>query len=132
MALAIKNFSIRPGTTKVIYSILSTVDPLTKIRTPVDLSTWSAKMQIRTREGDPTVLLELSTSNGKISLTALGEVLCTISPGDSASYSAKRAVHDVILSNNTDFASGTIKLEYLSGIVSLDTGVTQWVILIML
>ena len=125
MALAIKNFSIRPGTTKNIFSILSTMDPITKIRTPVNLSTWSAKMQIRPRDGDPTVLLELSTDNGKISLTLNGEVLCTISPNDSASYSAKRAVYDIILSNNVIFADGTIKLEYLSGIVSLDTGVTQ-------
>lgn len=125
MALATKNFSIRPGTTKNIYSILSTTDPITKVRTPVDLSSWSAKMQIRPRDGDPTVLLELSTSNGKISLTDQGGVLCTISPNDSAAYSSKRAVYDILLSNNIVFENGTIKLEYLSGIVSLDTGVTQ-------
>ena len=96
MALAIKNFSIRPGTTKVLQFVFYTLDPLTKIKTPVNLSTYSAKMQIRPREGDPTVLLELSTSNGKMSLNSSGEVMATISPNDSATYTSKRAVFDIL------------------------------------
>jgi hypothetical protein len=124
MALATRNFSIRPGATKVLQFTWYTRDPVTKVKTPVDLSTYSGRMQIRSREGDPTLLLELSTSNGKMSLTNQGIVLVTISPNDSASYAAKRAVYDIMLSNNVVYASGTVIVEFVSGIVSLDTGVT--------
>jgi hypothetical protein len=125
MALATHNFSIRPGATKVLQFAWYNVDSVTKVKTPVDLTTYSAKMQIRSREGDPTVLLELSTNNGKVSLTAQGEVLVLINPADSTSYSAKRAVYDIMLSNNVVYASGSVITEFVSGIVSLDTGVTQ-------
>jgi hypothetical protein len=118
MALATKNFSIRPGATKALQFVWYNLDNVTKVRTPINLTSYTAKMQIRTREGDPTVLIECSTTNGKISLSSQGEVFVTIDATTTASYTAKRAVYDILLTNNG------VVTEFISGIVSLDTGVT--------
>lgn len=118
MALAIKNFSIRPGATKALKYEWYSVDTVTKVKTPINLTGYDAKMQIRTREGDPSVLIECSVTNGRISMTANGEILVTIPAGITTGYSAKRAVYDILLTYN-----GVIT-EFASGVVSLDTGVT--------
>ena len=48
----------------------TTRDPVTGSATPVDLAGAAALLQVRRAPDDPTVLLELSTANGRITVGA--------------------------------------------------------------
>lgn len=117
MALQTKNFSIRPGATKALQFIWYTVNPVTKVKTPVDLSTASAKMQIRAEEGAVTALMTLTSGVG-ITLTSGGEVFVLMEAVNTASYNTKKAVYDILITKDG------IVTEFISGIVFLDQGVT--------
>lgn len=121
MALVNKNFSIRPGATKVLKFKWSTVDPDTRVKTPVDLSSYAAKMQVRAEEGSTAVLMEFSTINGRITVNSNGEVVVLIVPAVSNSYSTPKGVYDLLLMSATNPSEIT---EFASGIVTLDRGVT--------
>ncbi len=69
--------------------------------TPVvgyDLSDWTAKSHIRAKLKDEEYLLELSTENGRIELTATGDVTLMFSEADTLLFGDyKKAVFDVEL-----------------------------------
>jgi hypothetical protein len=121
VALANKNFSIRPGASKALQFQWFLVDSTTKVKTPVDLSSYSGKMQIKAEEGDTSALMELSTANGRMTLTDDGEVFVYISPALTTGYSVKKAVFDILLYSNDP---EPVVTEFISGIVTLDKGVT--------
>ncbi len=121
MALAYKNFSIRPGATKAIKFIWYSVDSDTKVRTPIDLTSYTGVTQIRPSADSDVVLLELSTANGRMSLSNTGEILLLLSSTITSNYTTKKAFYDTLL---TETGSGIV-IEFASGIVSLDKGITR-------
>ena len=87
---------------------------------PVDLSDWSARMQVRKTHGG-TLLLDLSTSNGKITLGSNGQIEINATADDTDSLSFERAIYDLELTP-PDGSSGTVRL--LEGYVYLNKQVT--------
>jgi hypothetical protein len=70
---------------------------------PLDLTDYSAKMQIRSGPGDEQVLLELSSTNGRISMGgATGEVLVVFQPADTENIDWYDAYYDLFLTNTVD------------------------------
>lgn len=66
--------------------------------TPIDLAGCSAKMQIRETAANSTVLMELSTSNGRITITpASGQIVLYISDEDTDTMPAGKFVYDLEL-----------------------------------
>lgn len=87
--------------------------------TPVNLTGYTAKMQIRSRIGDETVLLELSTENGRITLGGVaGTILLTISATDTEDLTFEQGVYDLELIDD-----GTVT-RLLQGVVQIQKEVT--------
>ena len=62
----------------------------------VDLTGCTARMQVRKIVASETVLLELTTGNGRISIDVVkGEITLTVSATDTASLTWKTAVYDL-------------------------------------
>lgn len=80
----------------------------------IDLTGCAVKMQ--TRESyNSDVLIELSTSNGKIELDAENGVIALVFlPDDTASANWKKSIYDIELKNSADeiqtIISGTVDL----------------------
>ncbi len=71
--------------------------------TPVDLTGYGAKMQIRSNVSSPTVLFEASTANGNIVLGGtLGTITLTIPALDSAAWTFVTGVYDLELTMGVD------------------------------
>jgi hypothetical protein len=93
--------------------------------TPVDLTGYTAKMQIRSKPESKAVILELSTDvgNGRITLNYSGNngaIRLFISAADTANLSVcDKAVYDLFLYN------GAVKLPILSGNVIISKTVTR-------
>jgi len=86
------NIEIEQGTT---FSV-----PLTwsdETGTPVvGLNTWTARMQIRDKISSATMLFELTTLNGGITLGSnVGEILLFISDTDTTSFTWTSGVYDL-------------------------------------
>jgi hypothetical protein len=121
VALANKNFSIRPGASKALQFLWYTVDSVTKVKTPVDLADYDGKMQIKAEEGSTDTLIEVSVTNGRMTLTKDGEVFIFIPADVTSTYGTKKAVYDILLYSDDPVPVVT---EFVSGIVTLDKGVT--------
>lgn len=121
MALINKNFSIRPGATRALRFKWYWVDDSTKVKTAFDLSGCTAVMQIREEDDSTDVLMELSTANGRMSLTDDGDIVAIITSTLSSNYNTRKAVYDILI---TDTDTGIVT-EFASGIVTLDRGVTR-------
>jgi hypothetical protein len=124
--MATKNIFIRPGVTKSLSFVWYTVDPNTKVKTPVNLTAYTAKMQFRKAPGDP-VLMELSTSAtvigtttsaASITLGATGEINITIPATVTAQYTTEKSFYDLLLYNGADV------YEFMEGAVALKYGIT--------
>ena len=61
-----------------------------------DLSTYTARMQVRRTQSSSSTLIELTTENGRISLNSSGQVALSISATDTASLS-DRGIYDLEL-----------------------------------
>lgn len=87
----------------------------------VDLTGYTAKMQIRKRRTSSDVIIELSTANGRITLGgAAGTITLTISATDTAALDiCQGAVYDLELT-----VGSTVK-RLLAGEVSFSREVTQ-------
>ncbi len=69
--------------------------------TAVDLTGFTARMQIRSSIGDSTALIEMTTENGGISITAVdGQIDLFISSDDTASLSFNSGVYDLELNDS--------------------------------
>lgn len=124
--MATKSIFIRPGVTKSLSFVWNTVDPDTKVKTPVDLSTYTAKMQFRKAPGDD-LIMELSTSAtvigtttaaASITLGSLGEIDITIPASVTALYTTEKSFYDLLLYNGSEV------YEFIEGPVSLKHGIT--------
>ena len=91
--------------------------------TPVDLAVYTAKMQIRSKPESKAVILELSTSNGRITLnygSNNGAIRLFISATDTALLSVcDKAVYDLELYN------GAVTTRILQGNVIISPEVTR-------
>lgn len=65
--------------------------------TPWNLSTYSARMQVRHSVNASTTVLDLSSANGNITLNSSGQVSITVSATVMANISSNRYVYDIEL-----------------------------------
>ena len=86
----------------------------------IDLTSYTAKMQIRPNCGDGTLTLELSTVNGRISLGGTaGSIGLSISNSDTEALNFVQEVYDIELTDG----GGTVT-RLVSGKVYLSKEVT--------
>lgn len=81
----------------------------------VDLSGWTARMQIREKVDAATVVLELTTENGGIEIDPLiGGITLVFQPSDTSGQSWRTGVYDVelidIYGNVTRILYGSVTL----------------------
>lgn len=88
---------------------------------PIDLTGYTARMQIREKVESDTVLLELTTENGRIILNQEpGTIDLEINSLDSESLPAGKAVYDLELISSTNFVTRLLK-----GGIDIDPEVTR-------
>jgi hypothetical protein len=83
--------------------------------TPIDLTGFTARMQIRAKIDDTTVIQELTTSNGAIAINNTTKTITlTIPPEITATYTFSTAVYSLEMVSSggqvTPFCNGTITL----------------------
>lgn len=89
--------------------------------TPVDLTGWTARCQIRTKLKDGTVMQSLLSPGNGITLDALGNIRITVTAAQTtAMYPATKGVFDVELERTSD---GFVR-NLVGGDVSLAPNVT--------
>lgn len=87
---------------------------------PVDLTGFTARMQIRAKTESATVLATLTTENGGITLGGTaGTVDLLISATETASYSWTSGVYDL------ELVSGAVVKRFLRGVVIVSKEVTR-------
>jgi len=88
---------------------------------PVNLAGYTAKMHIRSKPESKALILELSTSNGRIVLNeATGSIRLSISSSDTASLSVcDKAVYDL------ELYDGAVTTRILQGNVIISPEVTR-------
>ena len=87
----------------------------------IDLSGFTAKMQIRETPQSDTILLELSTQNGKLSLdTSLGIITLKLEVDDISTVLVSAASYDLVLTS-----ASNISTRLLMGRVIFVDGVTR-------
>ena len=88
---------------------------------PVDLTSYTARMQVRASKVATTVLLELSTTNGRLVLGGpAGTIQIVLSATDTAAITWRRGVYDLELVS----AGGTVT-RLFQGTVEIDPEVTR-------
>ena len=85
----------------------------------IDLTDYTAKMQVRRSEASPNSSLELSTENGGISLNSSGEVSLTISSADTADISSGQYVYDL------EMTTGETTTRLIQGTFTVSAEVTK-------
>lgn len=103
---ALSAFGLTPSGGQLIY------------KPPVDLAGATARMQIREQVGG-AVLLELTTENGGLAITAPGTITRTLSATQTAALAWTDAVYDL----EVQYPDGTVQ-RYLQGAVTVSREVT--------
>ena len=87
----------------------------------VNLTGYTARMQVRSTLESATTVVELTTANGRITLGgAAGTITLTISATDTASLTAGRGVYDL------ELVSGSgIVTRLLQGVATISRNVTR-------
>lgn len=89
--------------------------------TPVNLTGYTAKMQVRRNAADPTVLLELSNTNGRLSITpGTGTVTLIFSAATTAAITWTRGKYDLELTS----ADGTVT-RLIEGEITVSKEITR-------
>ena len=89
--------------------------------TPINLTSYTARMQIRPSVGSSEVLLELTTLNGRITITGSeGKIQLNVSAADTAAITWQRGKSDLELVS----APGVVT-RLLSGDVEISKEVTR-------
>lgn len=110
------NFTIEQGATLMKPFIWKDSDGV-----PVDLTGYTAKMQVRQSPQSGTVLLELSTSNGRITLGgAAGTITLALTAAITAAIAWRRGVYDIELTSG----DGTVT-RLLEGEIQVSKEVTR-------
>ena len=126
MTAAKKNLTIEQGATwRDTYTLLQPAPVGTPIADmlPIDLSGYSARMQVRPDYASTTVLIELSTDNTRITITPLtGTLALFISDADTTAlaFTDASAVYDLEL-----IQPGGEVIRLLRGTVTLSPEVTK-------
>jgi hypothetical protein len=116
MAAAAYDFEIEQGST-----LLKPFVWKDSTGTPVNLSNYTAKMQIRKSAASSDVLHELSTANGRLTITANeGKVTMIFAASVSAGFTWRRGVYDLELTS----VNGTVK-RLLQGEITVSPEVTR-------
>jgi hypothetical protein len=88
---------------------------------PINLTGYSARMQIRRAVSEDEVLIELTTNNSRINIISLqGVVRLKISPVDTAAMSWSRGVYDLELVAPDGYVTRLLK-----GTVTISKEVTR-------
>ena len=87
----------------------------------VDLSGYTASMQVRNRKSSSTSLADFTTENGRITLNSSGEILITMSATDTAALTSCGGVYDLEL---TETSSGAV-IRLLEGQMAFNLDVTR-------
>lgn len=103
---ALSAFGLNPSGGQLIY------------KPPVDLTGAAARMQIR-EQIDGAVLLELTTENGGLAISAPGTITRTLSATQTAALAWTEAVYDL----EVQYPDGTVQ-RYLQGAVTVSREVT--------
>jgi hypothetical protein len=85
---------------------------------PIDVSGYTAKMQLRTEADSSTVVFELSSANGRISITG-NQITLSIADTDTATIPDGRYVYDLVLH------STGVSTRLLEGYFDVKTDVTR-------
>lgn len=116
MAAASKNFLIEAGADFSAVLVWKLSDGSVK-----DLTGYTAEMHARAQEDSDEIFLELSTSNGRISIDGPnGEITLSVTAADTSSLDACETVYDLFL---TSGGGATTKL--LKGTITIDAAVTR-------
>lgn len=89
-----------------------------KNKRPVNLTGYTAKMQVRSSATSTAVLFELSTANGRISFPAIGVIQIDIAANDTETVAA--GVYDLKL-----YAPGGQEIRFIEGKLTVTPGVTK-------
>lgn len=89
--------------------------------TAVNLSGYTARMQLRSSVSASTAALSLTTENGRIALTAnTGTITLSVSATDTAALAAGRYVYDLEL-----VSGGGLVTRLMEGVVTVSAEVTR-------
>lgn len=89
---------------------------------PINLTGYTARMQIRAAAGSPTVLLEINTTTGGIAIAGTtGTIARTITGVQTSAMTFANAVYDLILTA----ADGVTVTRLAEGAVTVEPAVTQ-------
>ncbi len=87
---------------------------------PVDLTGYSARMQVRAKVSASTILYEATTTNGKLVLDPLaGKITLSIGPDESAAWKWRSGVYDL------ELQLGSVVTRLLQGTVTVSPEVTR-------
>jgi len=87
---------------------------------PIDLSGYTARMQLRRNIDDASAIIELTTSNGRISLGgSAGTVALTIAAADTAALAPIEGVYDL------ELVTGDTVEKLLAGTFTIQREVTR-------
>jgi zona occludens toxin (predicted ATPase) len=116
MAAATYDFDIEQGAT-----LIKPIVWKDSTGTAVNLTGWTAKMQVRQSIASEDVLLEMSTSNGKITITPLtGSINLIFSAATTAAITWKRGKYDLELTA----ADGTV-VRLIEGQITVSQEITR-------
>lgn len=116
MAAATYDFEIEQGATLIKPIVWND-----STGAPVNLTGYTAKMQVRQSVASEEVLLELSTTNGKIQLTPLtGTITLVFSAATTAAINWKRGKYDLELTS----ADGTVT-RLIEGEINISKEITR-------
>jgi hypothetical protein len=77
---------------------------------PINLTGYTARMQVRAKKSSDTVLVELTTANGRIVLgDADGTIDLEIDATTTAGFSWTKGVHDLELESGTGFVTRLVE-----------------------
>jgi len=86
----------------------------------IDLSGYTARMQLRKNIEDAAPLIELTTENGRIAITgSTGTIVLTISAADTASLNPVEGVYDL------ELVSGSTIEKLIAGTFTIKREVTR-------
>ena len=115
MAAGQYNINIEQGSTLDIPVVWKSSDGV-----PINLTGYTARMQIRRTKADPSILYELTTENGRLSIDGpQGKVTIRIPAADSAGFTWRRGVYDL------EMVSGDAVTRLLEGAVTVSPEVTR-------
>jgi hypothetical protein len=118
MAAGTWNFTIEQGAT-----FTRTLTWRDSLGVPVPLAGLAARMQLRLKLTDATVILELTTGNGRIVLTDPGLITLHLSAAETAALSFKTASYDLEIVDPT--ATPELVTRLVQGLVTLAPEVTR-------